>query len=137
MDLKNYPNKEAVWGLDDMTQEIQKHLDGMPDLPDQVVVILTWSDEEDQSVLKEFTNSGGFFNSLPMKWLDKPFTLFLGDVSSDSPMTFGDFYERLLRTNFSECFHLVKGKATLRLHPMESIEEAERKFSGMFGLGPE
>jgi len=136
MDLRNYPNKEAVWGLDQMTQEIQKHLDGMPDLPDQIVVILTWSDEEDQSVLKVFANTGAFFNSFVMKWLDKPFTLFLADVTADSPMSFGDFYERLLRTKFSECFHLVQGKAALRIHPMESIEEAERKFSESFGFGP-
>lgn len=129
MNLENYPNKEAVWGYDEITRLIQSRIETMPDLPKRVAVVLSWSDDDDKAIQKSFASSGGAYDILAMKWLDKPFRLFFFALSPDSPMNGDDFLDALTASAFAECFLLHNGKATLRTIKLESVEEAKGKHS--------
>jgi hypothetical protein len=76
VNLDNYPNKEAIWGNDEITKIIQGRVSDMPDLPKQVAIILSWSDAEDESIKQAFGDTGAIYDLLALKWLGKPFRLF-------------------------------------------------------------
>jgi hypothetical protein len=135
VDLENYPNKESVWGYDEITKIIQQRVSTMPDLPRQVAIILSWSDSEDESVKQTFGDTGAAYDVLALKWLDKPFRLFFLSLAPDSPLRADRFLDLLCNASFSECFLLRQGTALLRMTKLESLEEAQRKHSPG-ALGP-
>lgn len=135
MNLDNYPNKEAIWGNDEITKIIQGRVSDMPDLPKQVAIILSWSDAEDESIKQAFGDTGAIYYLLALKWLGKPFRLFFLSLAPDSPLRADRFLDALCSISFSECFLLRQGTALLRMIKLESLEEAQRKHS-QAELGP-
>jgi len=129
MNIDTYPNKEAVWGYDDITILIQDRIDRMPDLPRRVVILLSWKDSEDASIREHFEQYQAIYDVLAMKWFDVPFRLFFLSLTPDSTMTGDNLIDALSSTAFSECFLLRDGKAVLKTIRMESLEEAQRKHS--------
>ena len=125
MDLEHYHNKEAVWGYDELTQSIQERIDNMPDLPRHVAVLLTWSDEEDETIYSVFRDTGAIYDVLALQWIGKPLRLFFLALEPDSPLGHGAFLAGLVAAKFSECFLLKEGKAVIRSIKLESVEEAE------------
>jgi hypothetical protein len=127
MGLEDYFNKDNVWRYDEFTKLIDDTIRTMPDLPKQLAVILTWTDEEDASINANFKSSGGIFGVHSLKFMGKPFRLFFVAMNPDTDCSWEDFMTGLLKTRFSECFLFDSGKAVLRTIPWESLEEAEEK----------
>jgi hypothetical protein len=129
VDLENYPNKDAVWGYDEITKIIQDRVSKMPDLPQQIAILLSWSDSEDESIKHTFENSDALYDILALKYLGKPFRLFFLSLAPDSPLRADRFLDALCDASFSECFLLRQGTALLRMTKLESLEEAQRRHN--------
>ena len=132
-ELDGYPNRDAVWADDDLTQLIQERIDTMPDMPEHVAILLSWQDSDDDSIISQYQASGAFYDELALKWLGKPLRLFFLALDPDSSLSVGEFFGKLPQTSFSECFYLVGGKAALRTTRFESRDEAIAKHRLAFG----
>ncbi len=105
VDLTGYSNKDNVWACDELTKLVNERISSMPDRPQNIAVLLSWSDDEDASIESGFAGTGAAYDVLALKWLDRPFRLFSFALAPESDLPIGDFVIRLSKVRFSVSGH--------------------------------